>query len=136
MLYGRLMHAVCRALVHTVAALVGMGLLATGYGFGVVWLATRSLPGRAQWLLIAPLATAVALLSAAIVVQQALAPVIAAQRLLRFVGRMPAMLAAQPQISNRDLARQLDCSEEEAAEVRHVLDRLMQAVRPLAQLIA
>ncbi len=123
-----LLRGLRRLVRRALVALVVGGTLMLGYSVGLVWVETGSAPTTLIWLLIGPMAAVVALLSATIVVLRGLAPLLAMPRLVRFLTQMPAILAGNPAISNRELARQLDCSEAEAATLRDLLERPQQHV--------
>jgi hypothetical protein len=106
-----------RALV----ALAVSGGAALVYGVAAVWLFTRSAPTTLVWLLIGPLSGAIALLSASVTLAIGLAPALAVARFLRYLERLPALLAARPRMSNRELAERLECSESEINDLRRLI---------------
>jgi hypothetical protein len=129
-MFRQVLQGVRRAFLRMLLTLVATGTLLLGYGLGLIWFETRSAPTTFAWLLIAPAAAVAALLSASLVVLWTLGPVLAMGRVLRYLTRLPAVLAADPHLSTRELARRLECSEEEAGVLRHLIGSLLERVQP------
>ncbi len=110
-----------RIVRHALVALTIAGVASLAYGGAVVWLFTRSAPTLLAWLLIAPFAGAIALLSASVTVATAIAPALAVARFLRYLERLPALLATRPRMSDRELAERLECSESEIIDLRRLI---------------
>lgn len=116
-LLGRLRRIAGRAVV--MFALSGGVSLA--YGVATIWVITGSAPAAKAWLLVAPLAGAIALLSASLMLAINLAPALAVARFLRYLEHLPALLAERPRLSNRELAKRLECSEAEVNDLRQLI---------------
>lgn len=128
-MFRQLLRGGRRAFLRLVVAVAVTGALLFGYDMALVWFVTRHAPSTLSWLLIAPSVGVAALLSAALIALWTLGPLLAMGRVLRYLTRLPAALAADPHLSARELAQRLECSEEEAVALRQVLGTVLASVR-------
>ncbi|HEX9069628.1 MAG TPA: hypothetical protein VF807_12730 [Ktedonobacterales bacterium] len=134
----QIFHSVRTLSLRVMLTLAVTGGLALGYSVLLVYASTGAMPTTVEWLLIGSLAGIVALLSAAMVILRALAPFFALSRLVGYLERLPTLLAHTPELSNHELAQRLQCSEDEAARLRHLVEALAQqpALPPTLRRIA
>jgi hypothetical protein len=128
-MFRQLLRGGRRAFQRMVVGVLVTGVLLLGYDVALVWFVTRNAPTTLSWLLIAPSVGVAALLSAALIAPWMLGPLLAMGRVLRYLTRLPAALAADPHLSTRELARRLECSEEEALALRQVLATVLASTR-------
>jgi hypothetical protein len=85
-MFARLIRGLRQSLARTLIAIFGAGALVLAYGIAEAYLATGTAPTRVLWLLLAPLATLVALLSGTLVAVWQAAPVLVAYRALSYLA--------------------------------------------------
>jgi hypothetical protein len=126
MTMNHLIQRVRRIAVRTFVAFALSGGVALGYGVATGWLLTRSTP--------TPLAGVIALLSASLTLAIDPAPALVVARFLRYLERIPTLLAARPSLSARELAERLECSEAEVNDLRRLIAGIQQAPNALTVL--